>query len=336
MAHIDLTRAADASDRGAGVSADFIAKLANGRADDLLSLLCLARPIERCPLLVAPAMNREMWAHPATQRNVAQHARRRRAGARRRAAATRPAARSATAACSRRSELRDEVDRVLPAQGCWPGTARADHRRPHLRADRSGARHHQPVQRQDGLRDRARRAEAGADVHAGRRPGAPADAARRAPHRRRAARSRCTTPCCRWPRGTTCSSPPLRWPTGARRTLRERKIKKDGTHSRAGARAAPRTPTSWPRSARLPQRPVLRRLRCREPRPAEHARAKLERKNVPLIVGNLGPATFGRDDNALLLVDAARRARNCRSADKLTPGARSWCARSRRDCSRTA
>jgi phosphopantothenoylcysteine decarboxylase/phosphopantothenate--cysteine ligase len=56
----------------APASADFIAKLAQGRADELLSLLCLARPAERCPLLVAPAMNREMWAHPATQRNVAQ------------------------------------------------------------------------------------------------------------------------------------------------------------------------------------------------------------------------------------------------------------------------
>ena len=71
MAHINLTREADAV-LVAPASADFIAKLAHGRADDLLSLLCLARPIERCPLLVAPAMNREMWAHPATQRNVAQ------------------------------------------------------------------------------------------------------------------------------------------------------------------------------------------------------------------------------------------------------------------------
>jgi phosphopantothenoylcysteine decarboxylase/phosphopantothenate--cysteine ligase len=43
-----------------------------GRADDLLTLMCLARPVERVPLLLAPAMNREMWAHPATQRNVAQ------------------------------------------------------------------------------------------------------------------------------------------------------------------------------------------------------------------------------------------------------------------------
>ena len=71
MAHINLTRRADAV-LVAPASADFMAKLAQGRADDLLSLLCLARPIERCPLLLAPAMNREMWAHPATQRNLAQ------------------------------------------------------------------------------------------------------------------------------------------------------------------------------------------------------------------------------------------------------------------------
>jgi phosphopantothenoylcysteine decarboxylase / phosphopantothenate---cysteine ligase len=71
MAHINLTREADAV-LIAPASADFIAKLAQGRADDLLSLLCLARPINQCPLLVAPAMNREMWAHPATQRNLAQ------------------------------------------------------------------------------------------------------------------------------------------------------------------------------------------------------------------------------------------------------------------------
>ena len=73
MAHINLSREADAI-LVAPASADFIAKLVQGRADDLLSLLCLARPRERCPLLLAPAMNREMWSHPATQRNVAQAA----------------------------------------------------------------------------------------------------------------------------------------------------------------------------------------------------------------------------------------------------------------------
>ena len=71
MAHINLSREADAIVI-APCSADFVAKLLHGRADDLLSLMCLARPLESVPLLVAPAMNREMWAHPATQRNMAQ------------------------------------------------------------------------------------------------------------------------------------------------------------------------------------------------------------------------------------------------------------------------
>ncbi len=71
MPHINLSREADAI-LIAPCSADFMAKLLHGRADDLLSLMCLARPIESVPLLVAPAMNREMWAHPATQRNLAQ------------------------------------------------------------------------------------------------------------------------------------------------------------------------------------------------------------------------------------------------------------------------
>ena len=70
MAHIDLTRDADAIII-APCSADFMRKLVHGAADDLLSTLCLARPHE-VPLLVAPAMNVEMWDKPATQRNVAQ------------------------------------------------------------------------------------------------------------------------------------------------------------------------------------------------------------------------------------------------------------------------
>ncbi|QGZ56169.1 bifunctional phosphopantothenoylcysteine decarboxylase/phosphopantothenate--cysteine ligase CoaBC [Paraburkholderia acidiphila] len=68
MAHIDLSREADAIVI-APASTDFLAKLAHGFADDLLSTLCVARD---CPLLVVPAMNRQMWQNPATQRNVAQ------------------------------------------------------------------------------------------------------------------------------------------------------------------------------------------------------------------------------------------------------------------------
>ena len=71
MAHINLSREADAI-LVAPASADFMAKLLHGRADDLLSLMCLARPVGEVPLILAPAMNREMWVNPATQRNVAQ------------------------------------------------------------------------------------------------------------------------------------------------------------------------------------------------------------------------------------------------------------------------
>ena len=68
MAHIQSSRIADAIVI-APATADFIAKLAHGLADDLLSTLCLARD---CPLIIAPAMNRQMWSNSATRRNVQQ------------------------------------------------------------------------------------------------------------------------------------------------------------------------------------------------------------------------------------------------------------------------
>jgi len=71
MPHITLGRDADAVII-APASADFMARLAAGRCDDLLTLTCVARPTTRGPLLLAPAMNREMWAHPATQRSLRQ------------------------------------------------------------------------------------------------------------------------------------------------------------------------------------------------------------------------------------------------------------------------
>ena len=68
MPHIELSRDRDLV-VVAPATADFMAKLVHGSADDLLATLCLAR---ECPLMVAPAMNRRMWENPATQRNVAQ------------------------------------------------------------------------------------------------------------------------------------------------------------------------------------------------------------------------------------------------------------------------
>jgi phosphopantothenoylcysteine decarboxylase / phosphopantothenate---cysteine ligase len=68
MAHIELSRGADAI-VVVPATADFLAKVANGLADDLLSTLCIAR---ECTLLAAPAMNRQMWQNKASQRNVKQ------------------------------------------------------------------------------------------------------------------------------------------------------------------------------------------------------------------------------------------------------------------------
>ena len=73
MPHIELSRNADAI-LIAPASANFMAKLVHGSADDLLSTICLAREngTNGCPMLVAPAMNKQMWENPATQRNIAQ------------------------------------------------------------------------------------------------------------------------------------------------------------------------------------------------------------------------------------------------------------------------
>lgn len=118
MAHISLSRGADAI-VVAPASADFMAKVANGLADDLLSTLCLAR---ECPLMLAPAMNRQMWENKATQRNVATLARDGVAllG---RPAANRPAAKPGSAAWSKPNRFMPRFNRsshrkCSPAKPC--------------------------------------------------------------------------------------------------------------------------------------------------------------------------------------------------------------------------
>jgi phosphopantothenoylcysteine decarboxylase/phosphopantothenate--cysteine ligase len=96
----------------------------------------------------------------------------------------------------------------------------------------------------------------------------------------------------------------------------QRKIKKDGTRS-APALELAENPDILAAVARLPQRPYCVGFAAETDDLAHNAREKLKRKNVPLIVGNIGPATFGRDDNALLLVDAEGE-RQLPSADKLS------------------
>ena len=71
IAHINLSREADAM-LIAPCTANVMAKIAHGMSDDLLSNLVLARERGACPLAIAPAMNVQMWDNPATQRNLAQ------------------------------------------------------------------------------------------------------------------------------------------------------------------------------------------------------------------------------------------------------------------------
>jgi phosphopantothenoylcysteine decarboxylase/phosphopantothenate--cysteine ligase len=312
MAHINLTRSADAL-IVAPASADFIAKLALGLGDDLLSLLCLARPIERCPLLVAPAMNREMWLHPATQRNVA----RIRADG---ALVLGPA--DGDQACGEvgdgrmleAGELCDEViaalqskvlngRRVLVTAG--PTFEAIDPVRgiTNLSSGKMGFAIARAAQ------------EAGAEVTLVAGPVSLHTP--RHVHRIDVASARqmhdAVLPLAPAQHVFVATAAVADWRPAS---YAQRKIKKDGSHS-APALELAENPDILAAVARLPKRPYCVGFAAETDDLAHNARQKLERKNVPLIVGNIGPATFGRDDNALLLVDA-RGERQVPSADKLT------------------
>ena len=120
---------------------------------------------------------------------------------------------------------------------------------------------------------------------------------------------------------TTSSSPPRRWPTGGppmRRTEDQEGRQRPSCRRIADDRE-PRHPGRAWRGCR--QRPYCVGFAAESHDLAQHAREKRVRKGVPLIVGNLGPATFGRDDNTLLLVDEQGE-RELPRADKLHAGAR--------------
>jgi phosphopantothenoylcysteine decarboxylase/phosphopantothenate--cysteine ligase len=312
MAHINLSREADAI-LVAPASADFIAQLVQGRANDLLALLCLARPIASCPLLLAPAMNREMWDHPATRRNCAQAVA---------DGATLLGPGSGSQACGETGDGRmleaAELceDLIAFFQPKLPGRAPgADHRRPHLRGHRSGARHHQPQQRQDGFCHRPRRPRGRRRRDPGGRPGAPAHAARRAPHRRaeRPADARCRAA------AGGAAWRVHRHRRGGRLAPRHA-VGREDQEGRLGPGARhgfTENPDILAAVARLPGGPYCVGFAAESHDLARHAREKRLRKGVPLIVGNVGPATFGRDDNTLLLVDEHGE-HELPTADKLT------------------
>ncbi len=312
MAHINLTRDADAV-LVAPASADFLAKLAHGGADDLLSLLCLARPRDHCALLVAPAMNREMWSHPATQRNVAQL---------RHDGAVVLGPDTGDQACGEvgdgrmleADELRDDLiahlqakllvgKRVLVTAG--PTFEAIDPVRgiTNLSSGKMGFAIARAAQ------------EAGAQVTLVAGPvslSTPRHVQRIDVHSAQQMHD-AVLPLAAAHDVFVATAAVADWRPA---TFAQRKIKKDG------ARSAPtfeltENPDILAAVARLPDRPYCVGFAAETDDLARNARDKLARKNVPLIVGNLGPATFGRDDNALLLVDA-RGERQLASADKLT------------------
>ncbi len=312
MAHINLTREADAV-LVAPASADFMAKLLHGRADDLLSLMCLARPLATCPLLLAPAMNREMWAHPATQRNAAQL---------RADGTTLFGPDSGDQACGEvgdgrmlePEELLEEViaffqpkallgQRVLITAG--PTFEPIDPVRG-LTNLSSGKM---------GFAVARAAAEAGADVTlvAGVVHLPTPRGVRRIDVRTAQQMFDAVMPLADENDVFVATAAVADWRPAA---LSAQKIKKD-KNSVTPMLDFVENADILASVARLPQAPYCVGFAAESHDLLHHAREKLERKGVPLIVANLGPATFGQDDNTLTLVDAHGH-RELPRADKLT------------------
>ncbi|HEY6087322.1 MAG TPA: bifunctional phosphopantothenoylcysteine decarboxylase/phosphopantothenate--cysteine ligase CoaBC [Burkholderiaceae bacterium] len=299
MAHINLTREADAM-LIAPASADFIAKLAQGRADELLSLACLARPVARCPLLLAPAMNREMWVHPATQRNVAQVIS---------DGGLMLGPDSGDQACGEvgdgrmleATELRDEVIAFFQPK-LLAGRAVLITAGPTYEAIDPVRGITNLSSGKMGFAIARAAAEAGARVTLVAGPVAQPTPRRVTRIDVRSAQQMhdAVLPLAAVHDVFIATAAVADWrPAQAS----PQKIKK------AAGRDVPsfelsENPDILAAVAGLPTRPFCVGFAAESSDVARHAREKLARKNVPLIVGNLGPATFGCDDNALLLVDA--------------------------------
>ena len=312
MAHINLTREADAI-VVAPASADLIAKLVQGRADDLLSLLCLARPIDRCPLLVAPAMNREMWAHPATQRNLAQL---RLDGT----AILGPG--HGDQACGETGDGRMLEPAELLAELVAFFQPKA------LRGKRvliTAGPTFEPIDPVRGITNLSSGKMGFAIARAAAEAGAAVTLVAGPVHQptprgvRRidvvSAQQMFDAVMAAVPEHDVfvATAAVADWRPAA---LAEHKIKKT-RDPRVPSLELTENPDILATVARLPKPPYCVGFAAESHELLKHARDKLVRKGVPLIVGNIGPATFGQDDNALTLVDA-QGARELPRADKLT------------------
>ena len=299
MAHINLSREADAM-LLAPASADAIAALAQGKADDLISLTALARRIHECPLLVVPAMNREMWAHPATQRNVAQIVA---------DGATVIGPASGDQACG---EIGD--GRMLEAQEIFDDVEALLAPKP-LRGRRllvTAGPTFEPIDPVRGITNHSSgkmgfaiaraAAEAGAQVTLVAGPvHLPTPRGVQRLDVQTAQQMHDTVlPLATQQDAFIATAAVADWrPAQAH----EHKLKKAEGAVTAPTIAMAENPDILAAVARLPQPPYCVGFAAESEKLAEHAQAKRLRKGIPLIVANLGPATFGRDDNALLLID---------------------------------
>jgi phosphopantothenoylcysteine decarboxylase / phosphopantothenate---cysteine ligase len=287
----------------APASADFMAKLAQGRADCILSLAILARPLQRCPLLLAPAMNREMWAHPATQRNATQL---------RADGATLLGPGAGDQACGEvgdgrmleAEELRDDViaffqPKVLRGRSVLVTAGPTFEALDPVR----GITNHSSGKMGFAIARAA--AEAGAQVTlvAGPVHLATPRGVRRIDVQSAQQMFDAVLPLAASHQAFIATAAVADW-----RPLQAtaEKIKKDGS-GQPPSLALTENPDILASVAALPaaQRPYCVGFAAESHDLLAHARAKRLRKGIPLIVGNIGPATFGRDDNELLLVDAA-------------------------------
>jgi len=304
MAHINLSREADAI-LIAPCSADFMAKLLHGSADDLLSLMCLARPSESVPLLLAPAMNREMWAHPATMRNVAQL---------RADGATVLAVGVGDQACGEIGDgrMREPLELLYDLIAFFQPKVLSGQR-----VVITAGPTFEAIDPVRGITNRssgkmgfalARAAqEAGADVTliAGPVTLATPEGVHRIDVQSAQDRLEASMSQVGPAHVFIATAAVADWRPQA---SSEQKIKKDGS-GHAPQLALQENPDILATIAQS-ERAQSGALYC-VGFAAEshdlliHATAKRQRKGVPLLVGNIGPATFGQDDNALLLVDAS-------------------------------
>ncbi len=313
MAHINLSREADVM-LVAPASADAIAALAQGRADDLVSLTALARRIHECPLLVVPAMNREMWAHPATQRNFAQIVA---------DGATVIGPANGDQACGEigdgrmlePQEIFDDVETFLapkPLRGkkllitAGPTFEPIDPVR--------GITNHSSGKMGFAIARAA--AEAGADVTlvAGPVHLPTPRGVQRIDVQSARQMFEAVMPLASHQHAFIATAAVADWrPAQAH----EHKLKKAEGGATAPTLAMAENPDILAAVAKLPKPPYCVGFAAESEKLAEHADAKRRRKGIPLIVANLGPATFGLDDNALLLIDEQGK-RELPRTDKLS------------------